>query len=270
MNILKKKEAKKRAQEFARYLLPVGMNAHLYHTVNVITALRYINAVKVIPEAKDEAKEFIIEVCQAIAKNGKLKEIKNNLKNYKGIKKRFDILQNYDNFVLIDDYGHHPTEIKATFESVKEYANLKGFDKITAIWQPHKYSRTIDNLEEFIKCFDGADELIILPVWAASETPRDINFKEKFKQALISTVKVISDDYKPNIGKKNASSKNLNFFELDNLKSRHDFIRLRAETDSEALKKKFSNKDSSSDLVKKNRVTPLLSNALSDILFPKS
>ena len=59
MNILKKKEAKKRAQEFARYLLPVGMNAHLYHTVNVITALRYINAVKVIPEAKDEAKEFI-------------------------------------------------------------------------------------------------------------------------------------------------------------------------------------------------------------------
>ena len=55
----KKKEAKKRAQEFARYLLPVGMNAHLYHTINVITALRYINAVKVIPEAKDEAKEFI-------------------------------------------------------------------------------------------------------------------------------------------------------------------------------------------------------------------
>ena len=72
---------------------------------------------------------------------------------------------------------------------------------------------------------------------------KEDNFKEKFKQALISTVKVISDDYKPNIDKKNASSKNLNFFELDNLTSRHDFIRLRAETDSEALKKKFSNKE---------------------------
>ena len=71
---------------------------------------------------------------------------------------------------------------------------------------------------------------------------KEDNFKEKFKQALISTIKVISDDYKPNIDKKNASSKNLNFFELDNLSSRHDFIRLRAETDSEALKKKFSNK----------------------------
>ena len=54
----KKKEAVKKAQEFARYLLPMGMNAHLYHTINVITALRYINAIKVIPEAKDEAEEF--------------------------------------------------------------------------------------------------------------------------------------------------------------------------------------------------------------------
>ena len=66
---------------------------------------------------------------------------------------------------------------------------------------------------------------------------KEDNFKEKFKQALISTVKVISDDYRPNIDKKNASSKNLNFFEFDNLNNRHDFIRLRAETDSEALKK---------------------------------
>ena len=72
---------------------------------------------------------------------------------------------------------------------------------------------------------------------------KEDNFKEKFKQALISTVKVISDDYRPNIDKKNASSKNLNFFELDNLSSRHDFIRLRAEADSEASKKKFSNKE---------------------------
>ena len=71
---------------------------------------------------------------------------------------------------------------------------------------------------------------------------KEDNFKEKFKQALISTAKVISDDYKPNTNKQNVSSNNFNFFELDNLNSRHDFIRLRAETDSEALKKKFCNK----------------------------
>lgn len=83
---------------------------------------------------------------------------------------------------MIDDYGHHPTEIRATLQSVKEYARLKGFDKITAIWQPHKYSRTIDNLDEFIKCFDGAQELIILPVWAAGEAVREIDFVDKFSR----------------------------------------------------------------------------------------
>ncbi len=111
-----------------------------------------------------------------------IEDIRTNLLSFKGIKKRFDIIGAEDDRVIIDDYGHHPTEIKATFESVKEYAALKGFDKITAIWQPHKYSRTIDNLDEFIKCFDGVGELIILPVWAAGEAPRNIDFEEKFKR----------------------------------------------------------------------------------------
>ncbi len=110
-----------------------------------------------------------------------VESIRKNLLGFKGIKKRFDIVGLEANRVIIDDYGHHPTEIKATFESVKEYAHLKGFDKITAIWQPHKYSRTIDNLEEFTKCFEGAEELIILPVWSAGEASRDIDFKESFK-----------------------------------------------------------------------------------------
>jgi len=74
---------------------------------------------------------------------------------------------------------------------------------------------------------------------------KEDNFKEKFKKALISTAKVISGDYKLDLDSKdkNSSSKNLDFFELDNLKDRHDFIRLRAETDSKALKQKFSNKE---------------------------
>ena len=73
---------------------------------------------------------------------------------------------------------------------------------------------------------------------------KEDNFKQKFKQALISTAKVISDDYKFDLNNKNKnlSSKNIDFFELDNLKNRQDFVRLRAETDSRALKKKFSNK----------------------------
>ncbi len=121
-----------------------------------------------------------------------IEEIRENLLTFKGIKKRFDIVGVEKNRVIIDDYGHHPTEIKATFQSVKEYAELKGFDKITAIWQPHKYSRTIDNLDAFINCFDGAQELIILPVWAAGETKRDIDFQEKFKRYNLTMADKIS------------------------------------------------------------------------------
>ena len=74
---------------------------------------------------------------------------------------------------------------------------------------------------------------------------KDENIKEKFKQALISTVRAISDDFKDNLNlhKKNNSSKNYNFFELDNLNNKYDFLKFRAETDSEALKRKFSNKN---------------------------
>ena len=73
---------------------------------------------------------------------------------------------------------------------------------------------------------------------------KDENLKEKFKQALISTVKAISEDFKNNtsLEKNNNSSKNYNFFELDNLNNKYDFLKFRAETDSEALKRKFSNK----------------------------
>ena len=72
---------------------------------------------------------------------------------------------------------------------------------------------------------------------------REDNFKEKFKEALISTLKVISDDYKINENEnKNLKSKNLNFLEIDSIKNKEDYNKIRAETDSEALKRKFSNK----------------------------
>ena len=104
------------------------------------------------------------------------------LKSYKGIKKRFDILLKEDDFALIDDYGHHPTEIKATLKSAQTYATMMGFTHVTAVWQPHKYSRTVDNLESFVSCFEGVDQLIILPVWRAGEAEVAIDFEKEFKQ----------------------------------------------------------------------------------------
>lgn len=108
------------------------------------------------------------------------KEIKENLLHYKGIKKRFDIVCNDNNCVMIDDYAHHPTEIKSTLDSIKYYAKLKNIDKLSVIWQPHKYSRTIHNIDGFVESFCGIDNLVILPVWSANETPIDIDFNGYF------------------------------------------------------------------------------------------
>lgn len=110
-----------------------------------------------------------------------LEEVREHLRHYQGIKKRFDILEKDSHHVIIDDYAHHPTEIEATIKSARKYARLLGLKKVVAIWQPHKYSRTIDNLEKFKECFAGIDELIILPVYTAGEEKQEIDFVTHFK-----------------------------------------------------------------------------------------
>lgn len=120
-----------------------------------------------------------------------LKDIRENLLNFKGIKKRFDILSANKNFVLIDDYAHHPTEIKATLKSVFEYAKILGINSVTAIFQPHRYTRLSTNLPGFKECFKGVDELVILPVYAAGENPIEVDMKSEFSEYnLIFTDKV--------------------------------------------------------------------------------
>ena len=110
-----------------------------------------------------------------------VKTIRKNLLNYKGIKKRFDIVQKHKNMVVIDDYAHHPTEIEATMKSVEVYDNLTNLNKRVVIWQPHKYSRTYDNLEGFKRCFRRFDELVILPIWTIpGEVVLDIDFQKEF------------------------------------------------------------------------------------------
>ncbi len=133
-----------------------------------------------------------------------LEEVREKLKNYKGIKKRFDVIERDDSHVIIDDYAHHPTEIEATIKSARKYAKLLGLKKITAIWQPHKYSRTVDNLDRFKECFAGVDDLVILPVFSAGESKVDIDFQEHFGKyepifadrikSLNSSIHIIKDE----------------------------------------------------------------------------
>lgn len=95
-------------------------------------------------------------------------EIRKAVLLFQGVKRRFDIRINQPGLTYIDDYAHHPEEIRACIKSVKEY--FKG-RKITGIFQPHLFSRTRDHAEGFAQILDELDETILLPIYPAREKP---------------------------------------------------------------------------------------------------
>lgn len=144
--------------------------------------LRDLGTFEVFGLGEHIALDAALAILAALELGQPLEEIRKNCSSYKGIKKRFDIIQDTEKCVVIDDYGHHPTEIKATIKALKIYQKLRGFGELNVIWQPHKYSRTMDNLPGFVECFEGVDELVILPIWAAGELEIDIDLKGAFSR----------------------------------------------------------------------------------------
>jgi UDP-N-acetylmuramate--alanine ligase len=94
-------------------------------------------------------------------------KIAEGLKNFRGVDRRFQQIGEARGVRVVDDYGHHPTEIKATLAAAREYC--KG--RIHVVFQPHRYTRTRDLLEEFGGAFADADTVFVLPIYAASEEP---------------------------------------------------------------------------------------------------
>ena len=95
-------------------------------------------------------------------------ELSKGLATFKGVKRRFDIRLNEPNMVYIDDYAHHPEEIKACIRSARDMFPNR---KLTGIFQPHLYSRTRDFAEEFAKSLSLLDEILLLPIYPARELP---------------------------------------------------------------------------------------------------
>lgn len=97
-------------------------------------------------------------------------EIRQALATYSGVKRRFDIQLNNGTFVLIDDYAHHPEELRATIQSVRDI--YKG-RTLTGVFQPHLYSRTKDFAASFAKSLDLLDEIVLLDIYPARELPME-------------------------------------------------------------------------------------------------
>jgi UDP-N-acetylmuramate--alanine ligase len=94
-------------------------------------------------------------------------KIAEGLSHFRGVDRRFQLRGVARGITVVDDYGHHPTEIRATLAAAREC----GHRKIHVVFQPHRYTRTRDLIDEFCNAFTGADSVIILPIYAASEEP---------------------------------------------------------------------------------------------------
>ena len=93
--------------------------------------------------------------------------IRSALDQFRGVDRRFQLRGRVAGVSVIDDYGHHPTEIKATLAAARQCL----FRKIHVIFQPHRYTRTRDLMEEFTAAFNDTDSLFVLDIYAASEKP---------------------------------------------------------------------------------------------------
>lgn len=99
-----------------------------------------------------------------------VKAIKEGFKNFQGVKRRFTKITEYNGASIIDDYAHHPAEIKATLSTAKIITKANN-RKIIAIFQPHRYSRLKYLFNDFANCFSDADEVYITDVYGAGEQP---------------------------------------------------------------------------------------------------
>lgn len=102
-------------------------------------------------------------------------ELRKGIESFSGVRRRFDIRIKTKDFVYIDDYAHHPNEIKSCIESIRDMFPTK---KLTGVFQPHLFSRTRDFADEFARALEGLDEVVLLDIYPAREKPiENINSK---------------------------------------------------------------------------------------------
>jgi len=94
-------------------------------------------------------------------------QIRSALETFRGVDRRFQLKGQAAGVSVIDDYGHHPTEIRATLAAARQC----GYRRVHVVFQPHRYTRTRDLMEEFTTAFADADSLVLLDIYAASEKP---------------------------------------------------------------------------------------------------
>ena len=135
---------------------------------NVVTKSRKIENVQLNIGGMHNVENAVAAITVAGHFNIDPEKIKNAVNDFKGVKRRFEYIIKTDKIVFVDDYAHHPEELKALITSAK---NLFSKMKITIVFQPHLYSRTRDFANEFAEALNLATDVYLLPVYPARELP---------------------------------------------------------------------------------------------------
>ncbi|MFH1847382.1 MAG: UDP-N-acetylmuramate--L-alanine ligase [Candidatus Omnitrophota bacterium] len=95
-----------------------------------------------------------------------LSRVIEGIKTFKGVRRRFDLIGTEGGVKVIEDYAHHPTELRCVLRAAKDFS---GQGRVVAVFQPHKYTRTLDLMKDFAECFYSADILMLTDIYSADE-----------------------------------------------------------------------------------------------------
>lgn len=120
-----------------------------------------------------------LAVISALVEDGvEFEKIAPHFATFSGMGRRYQFVCEFDGIKVIDDYAHHPSEIKTTLESAKNCLNKEG--RLVAVFQPHRYTRLQGLWDDFLKAFDSVDKLFVVDIYAASEDPIEGVSAEEF------------------------------------------------------------------------------------------
>lgn len=105
------------------------------------------------------------------------------LKQFSGVRRRIEVVGKADGVTVISDYGHHPTEVRATLQAVRK-GWIESGNTLRVIFQPHRYSRTRDSFADFLTAFENADEVLVTEIYSAGEDPIEGIDGKRFCDAL--------------------------------------------------------------------------------------
>jgi UDP-N-acetylmuramate--alanine ligase len=144
----------------------VWQDGRIYFTVK--TAAGELGRIDIVPPGIHNVYNALAAVCVGLELELSFAKIQAGLQGFAGVQRRMQRKGEVDGITIVDDYGHHPTEIRATLDAIKQAWPQK---RLVVLFQPHRYSRTKALFKEFQTCFHKADYLIMSDIYPASEEP---------------------------------------------------------------------------------------------------